>query len=121
MKKNINQKQLESIVVNAICNLDINLLDALDCNAMYYNLTKTELIEEFALAFDDYKSKGINKLVWKRSKCNHCFPLAKAFEFYNTENNEFIVRYIINSDASVCIVRLCDNKPPKDNEIKIPF
>lgn len=117
----MTQKEIESIMIKAICYLDINPLYALSENHMYSNLTKSELLEEFTFVFNDYKSKGIKKLTYISSKCNYCFPLANAFEFYNSENNEFIVRYIIHSDEDGCKVRLCDNSPPTNNNEEIPF
>lgn len=121
MKKIITQKEIENAVILAFTNLDIKYLNTLDDNTMYSNLSKEELIEEFTRVFKDYKSKKINMLTYKKSKCNYCFPLANAFEFYNSENNKFIVRYIIHSDANGCIVRLCDNKPSRNDSTEIPF
>ncbi|MBU2940155.1 hypothetical protein KO494_11470 [Lacinutrix sp. C3R15] len=121
MKKIITQKEIENAVIPAFTNLDVKYLNSLDDNTMYSNLSKKELIEEFTRVFKDYKSKKINKLTYKKSKCNFCFPLANAFEFYNSENNKFIVRYIIHSDTNGCIVRLCNNKPSSNDSTEIPF
>ncbi|WP_431133682.1 hypothetical protein [Psychroserpens mesophilus] len=117
----MTQESLENTIIKGICNLDIKPLYALSENVMYSNLTKSELLEEFTFVFKDYKSKGVNKLTYKCSKCNYCLPLAKAFEFYNSENNEFIMRYIIHSDEDGCKVRLCENSPPTDCKEEIPF
>ena len=117
----MTQKEIENIVIEALCNLDIKPLYSLSENIMYSYLTKSELLEEFTFVFDNYKSRGIKKLTFISSKCNYCFPLANAFEFYNSENNEFIVRYIIHSDEDGCKVRLCENSPPTGCKEEIPF
>ena len=118
----MTQQEFENIILKAFLKLDVSLFENLDDDAMYYYLTKEELIEEFTIVFSDFKSKGITSLHSKFSTCNGCYPKAKAYEFFNPVNQEPIVRYIVTKENDTSfILRLCSNNPESTEHNRQPF
>ncbi|SDS48965.1 hypothetical protein SAMN04489797_1710 [Winogradskyella sediminis] len=116
----MTQLEIENTLIKAICNLEISYLVDLDEDLMYTCLTKAELIQEFDCVFKNLISQGIQKLTFKKSNCNYCYPKANAYEFYD-ESLMFVFRYIIDIDSECnFIIRLCDNKPESNNS-ELPF
>lgn len=106
----MTQDILERIMINAICNLDVNPLNNLSESFMYSNLTKGEIIDEFTFVFNSYKSQGVLKLTYERSICKHCYSDAEIFSFFDFISGSFITRYIIHFKFNKkCTVRLCDS------------
>lgn len=118
----MTQKEFEDIIFSAFLNLDITSLYKLDNDAMYYHLTKEELIEEFNYTFNLFKSKGIKGLFPKPSKCNECHPHAKTYVFHDTANQLPIEKYIIQKEnENSYILRMCSNGSGSKGKLFQPF
>lgn len=117
----MTQDEFQNIITISICNVDLEHLQKLDENKMYFTLSKAELIEDFKVVFQDLISKGINKLSYKRTTCKYCYANARAYEFYD-ENQRFHFRYIIDIDKKGNnIVRLCHNESTLNRTFDKPF
>ncbi len=103
---------LENYVVKAFCDLDSNILESLDGNAIYSYNYKNEMIDEIGKVFVKIKSAGVSSLTVKKSNCMFCYPQANAYAFHNPQTDEFIVRYVISQDEDgMYRVEECKKKP----------
>lgn len=113
---------LENIVVNAFCSLDVSPLKKLDKKASYSYNYKHEMIAELQSVFDKIKSKGVQNLEVENSKCKYCYPSANAYSFHNSKTGGFVIRYVIHQESNdVYRIEQCKNKPIPDGEDGMPF
>ncbi|GGZ56402.1 hypothetical protein [Mesonia mobilis] len=116
----MNNKSSIELIIKSFLSLDVSYLNELPSNIYYSTNTKKELIEQLSKEFASIKSKEINKLLVKPSKCKYCYPDLEAYSFY-TDNDEFVSRYLISKTKKQFIVKPCKNKLISDDENGMPF
>lgn len=118
-------EKIQDCVVEAICNLDVSYLSALEgYDTMYSFKFKDEIIIEFSKKFKGLLLRGITSLKMKNSKCKYCYPNLSAFSFYHPISAEFIIRYVVGKDPKIkhkFIIEECRNKIIPNGENGMPF
>jgi len=94
----MSEADLEKCIIQSICNLDISYLADLDQYAVYSYDYKEELITKFSQIFKNFLLKGITSLKVKPDKSFNYYPNINTFSFYNSETDEFMIRYRIGKD-----------------------
>jgi hypothetical protein len=72
--------------------------------------------------FKAIKRKSISRLYVKMSKCKHCYKGTPAYSFYNSDTDEFVIRYVINQESEIVYrIEECKNKKLITNNGDLPF
>lgn len=115
-------EDLEKIVLQSVSTLDAKLLVGLDEEATYSNNDKEQFIEEFRKKFVQLKTLGLESLIYFPSVCKYCYPLSKAYGFYNPITRNFVVRYVIHQENHLDYrVEECKNVLLPAGEDGLPF
>lgn len=118
MHSNIILKTL----LRVFCDFDINQIDSLPYDIIYSHDYPHEFKERLEYLFTLLKKEGISKLVAEPSKCKFCYPNGEAYRFYNSENGEFIFKYVFDvKEKGFITVEECKNNPIPDGPNGEPF
>lgn len=115
-------EELEEAVIKSLSTLDICHLSGINAKATYSYDDKEQFMEEIERKLKILRGKGIESMFYKRSNCKYCYPKSNTFSFFNSINEEFVVRYVIHQETEEAYkVEECNNRIIPSGDNGLPF